>query len=152
MRVGEVMSTRVKTVATTVRAQDAWELMRGERIHHLVVTDGRRIAGIVSARDVGGPRGAAARAGHQIGELMTINVVTVVPDTPVKKVANLMRGRTIGCVVVIDGKQRAIGIVTTSDLLELLGRGAIRPSPVSKRPALNYRVPHRKLHRAYGAW
>ena len=152
MRVREVMSTGVKTVAATVQAQEAWELMRAERIHHLVVTEGRRIAGIVSDRDAGGPRGAAVRAGHAIGELMTDNVVTVVADTPVKKIANLMRGRTIGCVVVIDEKQRAIGIVTTSDLLELLGRGAIRPSPVAKRPALNYRAPHRKRHKAYGVW
>jgi CBS domain-containing protein len=66
-------------------------------------------------------------------------------------VANLMRGRSIGCVVVT-GNGRLAGIVTTSDLLELLGRGAIRPSPVGRRPALNHRAPHRKRNRAYGAW
>lgn len=151
MRVRDVMSTKVRTVAATVPAQDAWDLMRAERIHHLVVTDGKRIAGIVSDRDTGGPRGAAVRAGREIGELMTANVVTVPPDTPVKKIANLMRGRSIGCVVAVE-KGRSVGIVTTSDLLEWLGRGAIRPTPQAKRPALNYRAPHRKRHKAYGVW
>ena len=151
MRVREVMSTKVKTVAATVPAQEAWELMRAERIHHLVVTDRGRIAGIVSDRDTGGPRGAAVRAGHEIGELMTDRVVTVDLETPVKKIANLMRGRSIGCVVAMD-KGRPVGIVTTSDLLELLGRGAIRPNPQGTRPALNYRAPHRKRHKAYGVW
>jgi CBS domain-containing protein len=125
--------------------------MRAERIHHLVVADGRSIAGVISDRDAGGARGEPARAGRKVGEMMTANVVTVNPDTPVKRVANLMRGRSIGCVVVTE-KGRLAGIVTTSDLLELLGRGAIRPTPVSRRPALNYRAPHRKRHKAYGVW
>jgi CBS domain-containing protein len=86
-----------------------------------------------------------------VGELMTRHVVTVTPDTTVKRVANLLRGRSIGCAVVTE-KGRVAGIVTTSDLLELLGRGAIRPTPVSRRAPLNYRAPHRKRHKAYGVW
>ena len=37
-------------------------------------------------------------------------------------------------------------------VVELLGRGAIRPTPVSKRAPLNYRAPHTKRHRAFGVW
>lgn len=151
MRVRDVMSTEVKSVAAGLPADEAWRWMRAERIHHLVVLDGKAIAGVISDRDAGGPKGAAVRAGQDVGELMTRHVVTVTPDTTVKRVANLMRGRSIGCAVVTD-KGRVAGIVTTSDLLELLGRGAIRPTPVSRRPALNYRAPHRKWHKAYGVW
>jgi CBS domain-containing protein len=151
MRVNEIMSTSLATVAANTPADAAWETMRGRRIHHLVVMDGKLIAGILSDRDAGGVRGKAVRAGHSVGELMTPHVVTVPADAPLKRAANLMRGRTIGCVIVVD-KQRPIGIVTTSDLLELLGRGAIKPSPVSKRAPLNYRAPHKKRHRAFGVW
>ena len=151
MRVNEIMSTALKTVASTTPADLAWETMRGERIRHLVVMDGKLIAGILSDRDAGGARGKAVRAGHSVAELMTSDVVTVPGDAPLKRAANLMRGRSIGCVVVVD-KQRPVGIVTTSDLLDLLGRGAIKPSPVSKRAPLNYRAPHKKRHRAFGAW
>lgn len=151
MRVRDVMSTGVKSVATKLPADDAWRWMRAERIHHLVVLDGKVVAGVISDRDAGGPRGAAVRAGHDVGELMTKQVVTVNPDTTVKRVANLMRGRSIGCVVVTD-QGRVAGIVTTADLLELLGRGAIRPTPTARRRALNYRAPHRKRHKAYGIW
>ena len=41
---------------------------------------------------------------------MTQSVVTVQPDETIRKVANLMRGRTIGCVPVVKG-QRLQGIV-----------------------------------------
>ena len=151
MRVRDVMSTDVKSVAAGLSAEDAWRRMRAERIHHLVVLDGKAVAGVFSDRDGGGPKGAAVRAGHEVGELMTKPVVTVTPDTTVKRAANLMRGRSIGCAVVTD-RGRVTGIVTTSDLLELLGRGAIRPTPVSRRAPLNYRAPHRKRNRAYGVW
>jgi acetoin utilization protein AcuB len=151
MRVNEIMSADVKTIAATAWADDAWETMRGDRIHHLVVMDGKTVAGVLSARDTGGAKGAAIREGRRVRELMSEHVVTVEKDTPIKRVANLMRGHTIGSVVVVD-KKKPVGIVTTSDLLELLGRGAIQPTPVSKRAALSHRVPHTKRHRAYGAW
>jgi acetoin utilization protein AcuB len=151
MRVNEIMSTGVKKIAAAAAADEAWDLMCGERIHHLVVMDGKAVAGVFSARDAGGARGAALRAGHTVSELMSKHVVTAEIQTPVKKVANLMRGHTIGSVVVVD-KGRPVGIVTTSDLLELLGRGAIKPAPVSKRAPLSYRAPHRKRHRAFGVW
>jgi CBS domain-containing protein len=46
---------------------------------------------------------------------------------------------------------RLKGIVTASDLLEILGGGADRPSR-PERHTLNYRVPHRKQRRANGSW
>ena len=151
MRVNEVMSSHPKTVPITASADAAWEMMRADRIHHLVVMDGKKVAGVFSARDAGGAHGGPIRDGHQVGDLMSREVVTVEKNTPVKRVANLMRGHTIGSVVVVD-KGNPVGIVTTSDLLELLGRGAIRPTPVSKRAPLNYRAPHTKRHRAFGVW
>lgn len=151
MRVNEIMSTHVKTVPVTASADAAWEMMRGDRIHHLVVMNGKKVAGVFSARDAGGVNGAPIRDGHQVRDLMSEHLVTTEKNTPLKRVANLMRGHTIGSVVVVD-KGKPIGIVTTSDLLELLGRGAIRPTPVSKRVPLNYRAPHTKRHRAFGVW
>jgi hypothetical protein len=45
-----------------------------------------------------------------------------------------------------------IAPVGASEPQKLLGRGAIKPSPVSKRAPLNYRAPHKKRHRAFGVW
>ena len=71
-------------------------------------------------------------------------IVNADNDT-IRRVANLMRGRSIGCVVVTrDGELE--GIITVSDLLGLLGKGQERPAPAT-RAHLHYRVPHRKQHR-----
>jgi acetoin utilization protein AcuB len=151
MRVKEIMTKGVKTVTSTSSAEAAWELMKGDRIHHLVVKDGARIAGVFSTEDAGGARGRKVRDNLRVSDLMTERVVTITPETTIKRAASVMRGKSIGSLVVVDSG-RAVGIVTTSDLLELLGRGAIKPTPTGKRPALNFRAPHRKRNRAYGVW
>jgi CBS domain-containing protein len=151
MRVAEVMTSPVQTISASTKADDAWTTMRDKRIHHLVVLDGREIAGVVSERDLGGRRGAATRANHTVGDLMTTAVVTAEPDTTVRRAADLMRGRSIGCLVVVSGRKVA-GIVTTADLLVLLARGGDRQFVAPKRWTLKHRAPHKKRHVAYGVW
>jgi signal-transduction protein with cAMP-binding, CBS, and nucleotidyltransferase domain len=63
----------------------------------------------------------------------------------------VMRGRSIGCLVVVKSG-RAIGIVTVSDLLELVGRGLDRGAVTSKRWTLSHRAPHRKSKGVVAAW
>jgi acetoin utilization protein AcuB len=150
MRVAEIMTREVQTVPPEMSAAEAWDLMRRRQIHHLVVTAGSEVMGVLSDRDAGGRRGAIVRARSRVADLMTTAVVTAAPDMTVRKIANLMRGRTIGCVPVTD-RERLVGIVTTSDLLELLGRGIDRPARPPRR-ALHYRAPHKRRKGAFGVW
>ncbi len=151
MRVQEVMTEGVTTIAATAAAEDAWNMMRFNRIHHLVVAKGQRIVGVLSDRDVGGHRGASLRMNSVVADLMTAPAVTVEPATTVRQAANVMRGRSIGCLVVVESGH-AIGIVTVSDLLELVGRGFDRGVVTTTRRTLNHRAPHRKSKGAVAAW
>jgi hypothetical protein len=53
------------------------------------------------------------------------------------------RGRSICCLPVVE-KDRLVGIVTTTDLLDLIGRGAERPIPKTRRWVLKDRGPRGK--------
>ncbi len=147
MRVQDVMSKSVRTIKPTETADAAYEAMRMRRIHHLVVMDAGTIVGVLSDRDLGSGPGAAVRKGLKVNDLMTSGVVTVAPETPMRKVANLMRGRSIGCVIVTEADKVA-GIVTVSDLLAMLGKGEERPVVVGKRWTLKDRGKMRKTTRA----
>ena len=151
MRVQDVMTTAVQTISPSTPAEEAGNLMRAKGIHHLVVCDGPRVVGLLSDRDIGGRHGAPIRENRIVSDLMTERVVTVSPTRTVRQAANLMRGRSIGCLVVVS-KDRTLGIVTVADLLELIGRGAERPVVTTPRRLLQHRAPHRKRHRASGAW
>jgi CBS domain-containing protein len=149
MQVSDVMSTHVEMVPPTMTVDEARERMRIRRIHHLVVAEGRSLVGIVSQQDLGGRRGG--RPDGTVADHMTRPVVTVSPAAKTRRAANLMRGQTIGSLVVVE-RQRVVGIVTVTDLLELLGRGGDRSVSRAKRWTLKHRVAHRKQPAGTGVW
>jgi CBS domain-containing protein len=151
MRVQDVMTGGVQTVTPGTAAERAWTMMRAKGIHHLVVTRGNQVTGVLSDRDMGGPKGVTLRKNSTVADLMTPAVVTVGPDTTVRRAANVMRGRSIGCLVVTKG-ERPVGIVTVSDLLEIVGRGIDRGAAKATRPVLRHRAPHRKRNASTGPW
>jgi acetoin utilization protein AcuB len=134
----ELMKRRVESVSAETTAESAREKMRARRIRHLVVTEGSKVVGVLSERDLG-----ARTSSSVVGDIMTAPAVTAVATTTVREAANLLRGRTIGCLPILE-EGKLVGIVTTTDLLELLGKGAMRPSPVGRRPNLRDRGPRRK--------
>ena len=145
------MKTAVQTVSRGTPAANAGEKMRAKGIHHLVVTEQSELVGVLSARDL---RRFTRRGGSKqplvVGDVMTPQVVTVAAGTSVHRAANVMRGRSVGCLVVTDGG-RVVGIVTTADLLDQLGQGRHARTSES-RPALHFRVPHEKQHRSGASW
>jgi acetoin utilization protein AcuB len=151
MRVQDVMTEGVRTIEPAAAADDAGNLMRLKGIHHLVVTEDHRVVGVISDRDVGGRGGAAVRSKRRVADLMTARPVTVEPTLTVRQAANVMRGRSIGCLVVVESG-RLVGIVTVSDLLELVGRGLDRGAAATTRWTLKHGAPHRKSHRSTAAW
>ena len=75
---------------------------------------------------------------------MTSPAVTASPRMTLRQAANLLRGRTIGCLPVVEGG-KLVGILTTTDLLELIGRGIERPTAKGKRWVMKGRGPRRKI-------
>ena len=134
MRVYEVMSRAVETVKPAVHASEAKTRMRQKKIHHLVVTKGSELAGIVSDRDLGGPKLPTKLGAWTVEDLMTAPVVTVTSRTQIRRAAALMRGRSVGSLVVTASNGKVAGIVTVSDLLEYLERHRDRQSARGRRP------------------
>lgn len=135
MRLRDVMSGEVITIGADDPAGVARTTMRQQRIRHLVVLEGTRLVGVVSERDLGGTKRAASGRVLSVRDVMTADPVSASPATTLRQAANLMRGRSIGSLVVVDNG-RVAGIVTTTDLLDQLGRGATRPTVRTERPPL----------------
>jgi acetoin utilization protein AcuB len=142
MRVQDVMTRHVETIDGQENAQIAFDSMKLKGIRHLVVKRDSELVGVLSKRDLGVPDQYDFREKHRVAELMTTQVVTASPEMSVRQAANLMRGRTIGCLPVVEEghRSRLVGIVTVSDLLELLGRGVDRPAQ-GRRLTLKARGP-----------
>ena len=151
MVISEVMSGNVRSVPPTTSAADARAIMQKNRIHHLVVKKREDLLGVFSARDLSRRTDRSAPPPKTVQDVMSRHVLSIEGQATLGRAAQLMRGHTIGCLVVLE-RGRVAGIVTSADLLGLLGRGAERPPRTSRRTAVHHRVAHRHRARGDGVW
>jgi len=136
LRVRDIMKPRVETVDQDETAEAAYNRMRLNKIHHLIVTGEDGIVGVISERDLGGRDRGLLRQTHRVANVMTPYAVKARPEMAVRQAARLMHGWTIGCLPVVD-RGKLVGIVTVSDLLDLVARGAdSEPSPAPRWPTV----------------
>jgi CBS domain-containing membrane protein len=133
LRVRDVMTSEVTTLQRNDKLTLADDIMRLGRIRHLpVVDENGQLAGIVTQRDLF--RGALAKAlgyGERaqrqlmdtlvVKEVMTSEVITTTPDTPLAEAAHLLVERKIGCLPVVEAGRLA-GIITEGDFVALAAR------------------------------
>ena len=127
----DVMSREVITVSTEMPVKEAAHVLSKAQISGVPVVDDRgRCLGVLSAADFL-PSGknecirAEADGGNDfskkiVAEYMTADPVTVSPSTPLRKIARQMLDAYIHRVIVVDGQDRPIGIVSTTDILAAL--------------------------------
>jgi acetoin utilization protein AcuB len=137
MRLEEIMNRNVAHIDASADVERARSAMLERDLHHLVVLDDGRVVGVLSSDDLAGTPAGSVR------DVMTTRIVKASPTTTVREAANLLRGRGVGCLPVLDG-DTLVGIVTVADLLDLIGRGVERPVAESKRWTLRRRAPTRK--------
>ena len=139
MLVRDRMSSPAVTVTSEIPFQDALKLMRERQFRRMPVVDNQgRLIGIVAERDLLYASASPATSLSvwelnyllskiTIRELMTKEVITTTPDTPIEDAAHLMRQKRIGGLPVIDENHRPVGIITETDIfktfVEMLGGG-----------------------------
>src|SRR5215469_3952946 len=133
LRVRDVMIAEVTTLQRNDKLTLADDVMRLGRIRHLPVLDENgQLAGILTQRDLF--RGALAKAlgyGERaqrqlmdtlvVKEVMTSEVITTTPDTPLAEAAHVLVERKIGCLPVVEAG-RLVGIITEGDFVALAAR------------------------------
>jgi CBS domain-containing membrane protein len=120
LRIEELMTTGVIALKAGDTVGQANEQMRTADIRHLPVVDEHfRVVGIISDRDllrsVAGPKGKQQR----IADVMTRDVLTVRPEMPAYRAAEIMIDRKIGSLPVVGDDGVMIGIVTETDFLAI---------------------------------
>jgi len=127
VKVRELMTKKPLTVPVDTPVVEARRTMLEHRIRHLLVTDGGRLAGIVTDRDIrlNMPSPATSLSVWEInyllarmtvGSVMTKSVITVDPNRNVVEAARIMLDHKIGALPVVDGGT-IIGIMTETDIM-----------------------------------
>ena len=130
MQVGDYMTHGPFTVSEHTSIKEAVRMLLPHHIRHLPVTNGSRLVGIVTDRDIRraspGLLSGIGREGYEqvllatpVSRIMTREPVTVSPETPLVDAVRLMVERKFGCLPVVNA-DHLVGIFTEIDALKVL--------------------------------
>jgi CBS domain-containing protein len=124
----QLMSTPVVAVTAEHSIVAAWEAMRARQVHHLVVLDQQGLASVLDDRTLaawwpaGGPEVAHS---VKVGDRVTRGVRCVSPDQPASAIALVMVKEGCDAVPVVTAAGILLGLVTATDLVTAMARGAV---------------------------
>jgi len=127
MKVQDLMTISCITAPQTMPVLEARPPMLEKRIRHLLVTDGPKLVGIVTDRDIrlNLPSPATSLSVWEInyllarmtvGSVMSKDVVTIGSGADAREAAQMLLDHRIGALPVVD-RGRLVGIITETDLL-----------------------------------
>jgi acetoin utilization protein AcuB len=134
--VSAIMKTGVISIRMDATLETALEVCAEKEIRHLPVVDEQnRLVGILTDRDIRrhlSPRlgtlseNGSDRASLQrhIHVLMARHVVTGTPEMSLAEAARKLLHNRVGCLPIVDAENLVVGIVTSSDFLQLLAESA----------------------------
>ena len=109
----------IHTISPDARVFDALKLMAEKNVGALVVTEGGKLAGILSERDYARKVILLSKSSHDIAvrEIMTAKVITVQPGQTVEQCMALMTEKRIRHLPVTEG-EKLIGVLSIGDLVK----------------------------------
>lgn len=124
------MSTPVKTVGPKTYIMEARQIMNTEKIRALPVVQDEQVVGIITWRGllradipvIDGVRWTKeiVLKEKRIEDIMTVNPIGVLPNSPLPKSARVMLENKIPVLPVFNEKRGAQGILTTSDVFRFV--------------------------------
>lgn len=122
MNVSKILESKgadIISVSVSSTVLEVSKLLGERRIGAVPVMDGKRLAGIISERDV--MRGLAIRGGGVLADgvdsLMTKSVFTCGPDATIQELMSMMTDRRIRHIPVMDNDQ-IIGMISIGDVVK----------------------------------
>jgi acetoin utilization protein AcuB len=129
MKVKDLMRTNVVTLHVTDALAIAEDIMNMGRIRHLPVVDAdNRVVGIVTQRDlfkasISSVLGFDRTKEHEwlgkvtVRDVMTKKVTMIAPEGGVVEAVDKLVTDKIGCLPVVDGQGKLLGLLTETDCL-----------------------------------
>jgi CBS domain-containing protein len=133
------MKTDVESVSPVDTIQDAARRMRDDNVGFLPVCDeSRQVLGAITDRDIAIRAVAEAQpASTPVEDIMTGEVVACSPKDTIDTALQLMAENHKSRIMCLDDEGRLIGIISLSDIAQLVGEASETLRQVSDREAAN---------------
>ena len=122
MKIGSIISgKRVETISASASIHDLVNSLNSHHVGALVVSsDGKKIDGIVSERDVvrAMPGKLDQLIAMHVRDIMTVNVHTCTPDATVAEIMAMMTQQRIRHVPVVDSENKLLSVISIGDVVK----------------------------------
>ncbi len=112
----KLMLVSPKTISPQTSILEARLLMESEGTLQLPVLEEDRLVGIITDHDICLAIHAPLESEQSVADFMTADPITVSPDTPIYKAAQILGSYKFGALPVVDG-DKLVGLITSSLLL-----------------------------------
>jgi len=141
VKVRDWMTTNVITTRRNTSISNAHQIMRENNIRRLPVVENDMLVGLITIGDVreASPSDATTLSIWELNYLwaqlivekvMSRDVITVTPETPVLDAAELMLEHKISGIPVLDEAYHLVGVITESDIFRMLVRSRLPKASV----------------------
>ena len=120
LKVEEFTTPNPLQVTVGTNLEQAWKTMFEHKIRHILIHKENDVVGIVSSRDLTTFSQATNFNDMKVEDIMSKDIYTVSPETPLFEVALKMSEEKIGSAVIYDPEEKALGIFTATDALNAL--------------------------------
>jgi predicted transcriptional regulator len=125
MKVSDLIATRkeVYSLQETATVHDAAKFLREKQVRAVGIrNDAGKLTGVVSQSDISDKVAAENKcpAWMRVSEIMTRQLITATPDTPLEDCLRLMEQHGIYHLVVLDSEKGYRGMISVTDLLQLI--------------------------------
>jgi CBS domain-containing protein len=148
LSVSSIMSKEVKTESENQNIMSACKVMRDNDIGCVVVVNvqdkEKTPVGIITERDIIrilGQMGIEFRT--PLTKLMSKPIVSIRPNSSIREAIQLMNSNRIRRLIVVDGNNRMVGIVTEKDIFREISKN---PSLITGFVGENYPAEHREVY------
>ena len=118
MKVSEIMTKEVEVISGDVKLDSAARKMRDLDIGMLPISDGERISGILTDRDIVVRSTADGKDPKEVvaGDVASTDIIGCRQDDEVEDVIAKMKQNRVRRIPVIDGDDKLVGVVSLGDV------------------------------------
>ena len=108
----DIMTTDLITTTPSATVVELAQLLARNKISGMPVVDAGEVVGVVSEADI-----LTAAGQTTIEWVMTNEIFSVTPETPISEITKVLKAHGIKRVLVLDEAENLIGIVSRSDIV-----------------------------------
>lgn len=131
MAIGQIMSRNLVCLDMDDTLGDAKAIFDQNEIHHILINDGKKLAGVITDRDVHfhlspsvGTRNETYQDSILLNKklhlIMRKDIVTATAEINVNEAVLLFNDKKISCLPVVDDQNKALGIITWRDIFKVI--------------------------------